>query len=120
MISLKKFKNYINFLKSYNDKLDNAEQAVLKINSDFVGVMGIAFPIIDRYVYMLTDLMELSECDPDLLWWWIYERNYGADDAHVTLGRVTYNLNTIEKLYNFIKLSIKNYKKNKGEKKNAC
>ena len=76
MISLKKFKKYINFFKDYNDKIDHAEQAILKINSDFVGIAGVASPIIDQYIYMLTDLMELTECDPDLLWWWIYERNY--------------------------------------------
>ena len=117
MISLKKFKKYINFFKNYNDKIDHAEQALLKINSDFVGIVGVASPIIDQYVYMLTDLMELNECDPDLLWWWIYERNYGIDNAHVKLGRVTYNLNTVEKLHDFIKLSVKNYKEKKKKER---
>ena len=117
MISLKKFKKYINFFKDYNDKLDHAEQALLKINTDFVGVVGVASPIIDQYVYLLTDLMGLTECDPDLLWWWIYERNYGKDDARVTLGRVTYNLNTVEQLYDFIQLSVKNYKQKKKQER---
>lgn len=119
MISLKKFKKYINFFKEYNDKIDHAEQALLKINSDFVGIAGVASPIIDQYVYMLTDLMGLTECDPDLLWWWIFERDYGKNGAHVTWGRITYNLNTIEQLYDFIQLSVKKHKEKKkqGRKK---
>ena len=117
MISFKQFKKYMEFIKDYEEKLNKANDALINISSEFTGIYGIAAPIIDKYVYMLTDLMELDKADPDLLWWWMYERDFGKNTAEVTLNRKTYQLDTLEKLYNFIVKSVKNYNKKVSKKK---
>lgn len=117
MISFKQFKTYMEFIEDYEKKLNKANDALTAISSEFTGIYGIAAPIIDKYVYMLTDLMELGKSDPDLLWWWIYERDFGKNSAEVTLNRKTYQLDTLEKLYNFIVKSVKNYNKKVSKKK---
>lgn len=118
MISKKKFKQYIEFLKNYEDKLTKANEVLYKISTEFTGISGIASPIIDQYVYMLTDLMELTNVDKDLLWWWIYEQDFGMRTSQVSIGDKAYLLKTPEDLYDFIIKIVENYKK-KQEKKNG-
>ncbi len=117
MISKKKFKQYIEFLKNYDDKLTKANEVLYKISTEFTGISGIASPIIDQYVYMLTDLMRLTGVDDDLLWWWIYEQNFGAGTSEVSINKKTYYLHTPEQLYDYITLLLEVPKKNKKENK---
>lgn len=116
MISKKKFKQYIEFLKNYDDKLTKANEVLYKISTEFTGVSGIASPIIDQYVYMLTDLMGLTGVDDDLLWWWIYEQNFGAGTSEVSINKKTYYLHTPEQLYDYITLLLEVPKNKKGRK----
>lgn len=111
MISRKKFKHYIEFLKNYEKKLDDANEVLYKISTEFTGIYGIASPIIDQYVYMLTDLMGLTNVDKDLLWWWIYEQDFGAGTSEVSINKKTYYLHTPEQLYDYITLLLEAPKK---------
>lgn len=119
MLPFKKFKTYVEFLKNYKSKLDNADDVLKNISKEFTGIRGIAAPIIEKYVYMLTDVMELTACDPDLLWWWMYEKDFGKATAIIKWDGRTYKLNTIRKLYNYILKSVNSFKSKEGEKKNA-
>lgn len=102
MISKKKFKQYIEFLKNYEDKLTKANEVLYKISTEFTGVSGIASPIIDQYIYMLTDLMELTKIDDDLLWRWIY---------NMDLDERTAKIKSPEELYDYIIILVKEKKK---------
>ena len=115
MISKKKFKEYVEFLKNYEKKLENANNEIQKISTEFTGIYGVASPIIDQYVYMLTDLMELTDIDDELLWWWFYEQDFGEGKSEVYIGKKKYSLKTSEDLYDFIIKEIKNYKKKKEQ-----
>lgn len=116
MISKKKFKDYIEFLKNYEKKIENANDALQEISTEFSGIYGIASPIVEQYVYMLTDLMGLTKVDEELLWWWMYEQDFGAGTAKVFLGKKTYYLKTPEDLYDFIIKEIKNYERKRRRK----
>lgn len=116
MISKKKFKKYLEFLKDYEKKLTNANASLYKISTECTGISGVASPIIDQYVNMLTDLMGLTDVDPDLLWWWIYEQNFGMGTSEVSINKKTYYLHTPEQLYDYITLLLEVPKKNKKEK----
>ena len=109
MISRKKFKHYIEFLKNYAKKLDDADVSLHKISSEFTSVSGIASPVIEQYIYMLTDLIELTKIDNDLLWRWIYDMDFGEKTSEIK---------TPEDLYDYIIILIKESKK-KQEKKNG-
>ena len=119
MLPFKKFKTYVEFLESYEKKLEHADNALKKISKEFTGVYGIASPIREKYVYMLTDAMELTVCDPNLLWWWMYERDFGKAIARAVWNGKTYYLDTIKELYDFIVKSVNSFKSKEGEKKNA-
>lgn len=116
MISKKKFKKYLEFLKDYEKKLTNANASLYKISTEFTGISGVASPIIDQYVNMLTDLMGLTGVDDDLLWWWIYEQDFGAGTSKVSINNKTYYLHTPEQLYDYIIILMKVSKKKKGRK----
>ena len=113
MVSRKRFKQYIEFLKNYEDKLTKANEVLYKINTEFTGISGIASPIIDQYVYMLTDLMGLTGVDDDLLWWWMYEQNFGAGTSKVSINKKIYYLHTPEELYDYIIILVKENKNGK-------
>lgn len=120
MISKQKFKQYIEFLKNYESKLEKANSALQNISTEFTGIYGIASPIIDQYMNMLTDLMGLTKVDSDLLWWWCYEQNFGKDTCEAWFQKKKYHLNTPEKLWDYITLLLevpKSKKERKHEKK---
>jgi len=116
MISKQKFKHYIEFLKNYESKLEKANSALQSISTEFTGIYGIASPLIDQYMNVLTDLIGLTKIDPDLLWWWCYEQDFGRDTCEAWFQKKKYYLNTPEKLYDYIILLLEKPKGKKGEK----
>ena len=58
---------------------------------------------------MLTDLMGLTKVDKGLLWWWIYEMDFGEKTSEIK---------TPEELYDYIIILLKE-SKNKRRRKNG-
>lgn len=110
MINKEKFVEYINFIKSLDDKeskLQDGLQACFgKENVEYVSVFN---EVVPKMIEMLCDLMEIEyDRDPhigDDIQYFIYELNFGeskgAAEAVIVDGK-TYDMSTAEKLYDYI------------------
>lgn len=110
MISKEKFVEYINFIKSLDDKeikLQDGLQACF--GKENVGYVFVFNEVVPKMIEMLCDLMETKyNRDPhigDDIQYFIYDLNFGksksAAEAVIVNGK-TYDLSTAEKLYDFI------------------
>lgn len=112
MLTKEQFKKYMEFLKDYEEKLHKAHDAVCNIEKDFTGIAGIAHPIIDKYIDLINDALKLSDIDSDLLWWWIYDCNWGKDHCQIynKKNKVIAELKDLDELYKYIKKLIRRNK----------
>lgn len=110
MISKEKFVEYINFIKSLDDKeikLQDGLQACF--GKENIGCVFVFNEVVPKMIEMLCDLMETKyNRDPhigDDIQYFIYDLDFGkskdAKEAVISDNKV-YDLSTAEKLYDFI------------------
>lgn len=110
MISKEKFVEYINFIKSLDDKESKLQDGLQAcFGKENVGCIFVFNEVVPKMIEMLCDLMEVEyNRDPhigDDIQYFIYDLNFGkskdAVEAIITDGK-TYDLSTAEKLYDYI------------------
>ena len=110
MISKEKFVEYINFIKSLDDKESKLQDGLQAcFGKENVGYVSVFNEVVPKMIEMLCDLMEIEyDRDPhigDDIQYFIYDLNFGkskdAVEAIITDGK-TYDLSTAEKLYDYI------------------
>lgn len=110
MISKEKFVEYINFIKSLDDKESKLQDGLQNcFGKENVGYVFVFNEVVPKMIEMLCDLMETKyNRDPhigDDIQYFIYDLNFGesksAAEAVIVNGK-TYDLSTAEKLYDFI------------------
>lgn len=110
MISKEKFVEYINFIKSLDDKESKLQDGLQGcFGKENVGYVFVFNEVVPKMIEMLCDLMETEyNRDPhigDDIQYFIYDLNFGesksAAEAVIVNGK-TYDLSTAEKLYDFI------------------
>ena len=110
VISKEKFVEYINFIKSLDEKEANLQKGLEEcFGKENVGYISVFNEVVPKMIEMLCDLMEIEyDRDPhigDDIQYFIYELNFGeskyAVEAIITDGK-TYDLSTAEKLYDYI------------------
>ena len=110
MISKEKFVEYINFIKSLDDKESKLQDGLQAcFGKENVGYVSVFNEVVPKMIEMLCDLMEI-EYNIDVhigddIQYFIYELNFGkSEDAveAITVDRKTYDLSTAEKLYDYI------------------
>ena len=110
MISKEKFVEYINFIKSLDDKESKLQDGLQAcFGKENVGYVSVFNEVVPKMIEMLCDLMEVEyNRDPhigDDIQYFIYDLNFGeSKDAveAITVDEKTYDLSTAEKLYDFI------------------
>ena len=110
MISKEKFVEYINFIKSLDDKESKLQDGLQAcFGKENVGYVSVFNEVVSKMIEMLCDLMGIEyNIDThigDDIQYFIYELNFGkskdAVEAIITDGK-TYDLSTAEKLYDYI------------------
>ena len=110
MISKEKFVEYINFIKSLDDKESKLQDGLQAcFGKENVGYVSVFNEVVPKMIEMLCDLIGISyNVDThigDDIQYFIYELNFGkskdAVEAIIADGK-TYDLSTAEKLYNYI------------------
>ena len=110
MISKEKFVEYINFIKSLDDKESKLQDGLQAcFGKENVGYVSVFNEVVPKMIEMLCDLMEIEyDRDPhigDDIQYFIYELNFGeskgAAEAVIVDGK-TYDMSTAEKLYDYI------------------
>ena len=110
MISKEKFVEYINFIKSLDDKESKLQDGLQAcFGKENVGYVSVFNEVVSKMIEMLCDLMGI-EYNIDIhigddIQYFIYELNFGkSKDAveAITVDEKTYDLSTAEKLYDFI------------------
>ena len=110
MISKEKFVEYINFIKSLDDKESKLQDGLQAcFGKENVGCVFVFNEVVPKMIEMLCDLMEIEyNRDPhigDDIQYFIYDLNFGeskgAAEAVIVDGK-TYDMSTAEKLYDFI------------------
>ena len=110
MINKEKFVEYINFIKSLDDKESKLQDGLQEcFGKENVGQVFVFNEVVSKMIEMLCDLMEIEyNRDPyigDDIQYFIYELNFGKSKYAVkaiTVDGKTYDLSTAEKLYNYI------------------
>ena len=110
MISKEKFVEYINFIKSLDDKESKLQDGLQAcFGKENIGHVSVFNEVVPKMVEMLCDLMGIEyNRDPhigDDIQYFIYELNFGkSKDAvkAITVDGRTYDLSTAEKLYDYI------------------
>lgn len=110
IISKEKFVEYINFIKSLDDKESKLQDGLQAcFGKENVGCIFVFNEVVPKMIEMLCDLMGI-ECnsDPyvgDEIHYFIYDLNFGEDDKAkeaIDDGNKVYDLSTAEKLYDYI------------------
>ena len=110
LINKEKFVEYINFIKSLDDKESKLQDGLQAcFGKENVGCIFVFDEVVPKMIEMLCDLMEVEYSrDPyigDDIQYFIYELNFGkSKDAvkAITVDGKTYDLSTAEKLYDYI------------------
>lgn len=110
MISKEKFVEYINFIKSLDDKESKLQDGLQScFGKENVGYVFVFNEVVPKMIEMLCDLMETKyNRDPhigDDIQYFIYDLNFGESKSAaeaVIVNEKTYDLSTAEKLYDFI------------------
>ena len=110
MISKEKFVEYINFIKSLDDKESKLQDGLQAcFGKENVGCVFVFNEVVPKMIEMLCDLMNIEynrdQHIGDYIQYFIYELDFGkSKDAveAITVDEKTYDLSTAEKLYDFI------------------
>ena len=110
LINKEKFVEYINFIKSLDDKESKLQDGLQAcFGKENVGHLFVFNEVVPKMIEMLCDLMEIkynkdSHIGDDIQYF-IYELDFGkSKDAvkAITVDGKTYDLSTAEKLYDYI------------------
>lgn len=110
MISKEKFVEYINFIKSLDEKESNLQKGLeVCFGRENVGHLFVFNEVVQKMIEMLCDLVEIEyNSDPhigDEIQYFIYELDYGKNecsDKAVEFDNMTFDLSTPEKLYDYL------------------
>ena len=110
MINKEKFVEYINFIKSLDDKESKLQDGLQAcFGKENVGYVSVFNEVVPKMVEMLCDLMNIEynrdQHIGDYIQYFIYDLNFGeskgAAKAVIVDGK-TYDMSTAEKLYDYI------------------
>lgn len=110
VISKEKFVEYINFIKSLDEKETNLQKSLEEcFGRDNVGHLFVFNEVVPKMIEMLCDLMGIeynaTQYIGDDIQYFIYELNFGTDKcakSAVEEDGITYDLSSPEKLYDYI------------------
>ena len=110
MISKEKFVEYINFIKSLDDKESKLQDGLQAcFGKENVGCIFVFNEVVPKMIEMLCDLMGIKyNVDThigDDIQYFIYELNFGESKGAaeaITVDGKTYDLSTAKKLYDYI------------------